>query len=483
MSDHPKQIGRYQISRVLGSGGMATVYHAQMETRSGLTKQVALKVLHPHLVNRDDFLNMFLDEARITAQLVHGNIVSVFDSGKVDGVNYIAMEYVDGMDLSSLNKLWKAQHKRALPLDCLVYLTTQILCGLQYAHTKAEAKGRSLGIVHRDLSPQNIMLSRSGEVKIADFGIAMARNRITVTEVGVLKGKRRYMSPEQLVGRPVDARSDLYSLALMTLELLTGQPAFTSRNGLAEFVPSPKVKRLLGRGVLRFLRQALASEADRRFSCADEFRDAFREAVKKQDCRFNAMDLKEMVDTLDLARERGEITADLITAESVDSIAHTSDRPLNDPELGGPAERPAPAEAKAQPVASRKRKPRGSRGLEKPPGTPQPAIISRSGTIRGARWLATGLFLVLLVALTSVILLHHPAPTVISQPQGMIKITSDWPIDVYVGKRSLGTTPIERSLPFGEYAIKLVDPATGWRQVITRHVNPGKVTSIHLSAR
>jgi serine/threonine-protein kinase len=216
--------GKYRIVRRLASGGMAEVFRAQVVGPEGFEKDVCLKRVLPHLARDSEFVEMFKAEARLAAKLQHTNIVQIFDFGEEDGSYYLAMEYVDGRDLRGILKLAQ-DRSRVLPPGLAAFITAEAAKGLSYAHTRREGS-TPLNIVHRDISPHNILISWNGEVKVADFGIAKAASRASATRTGVLKGKIAYMSPEQARGDTVDARSDLFSLGLVLYEMLTGTRPF-----------------------------------------------------------------------------------------------------------------------------------------------------------------------------------------------------------------------------------------------------------------
>ena len=217
--------GRYMIIRLIESGGMADVYKAIMTGPHNFEKPVALKMMHKHLVHDDAFVKMFIDEARLCARLNNPNIVQVIDFGENEKRLYLVMEYISGVNLSTFIKtLLKHNYKPDVVLSS--YITAEILKALSYAHTLYDPCGKSLGIVHRDITPQNILLSYDGDVKLTDFGIAKTRCSMTTT-AGTLKGKIRYMSPEQASGQTIDNRSDIYSAGLVLYELLTFEHAFS----------------------------------------------------------------------------------------------------------------------------------------------------------------------------------------------------------------------------------------------------------------
>ncbi|MCP3101373.1 protein kinase [Myxococcus sp. K15C18031901] len=218
--------GRYQLLKRLAMGGMAQLYLARQQGPEGFEKLVVVKRILPHLAENDDFVKMFLDEARIAARLNHANVVQIFDLGAQDDSFFIAMEYIHGEDM---RRVWKQSEAMGqpvpVPLACRVLIES--CAGLDYAHKRTDpVSGRPLGIVHRDVSPQNILVTFEGGVKVVDFGIAKAADQATVTRSGVLKGKYSYMSPEQAAGQRVDCRSDIFALGVVLYELLTGTRLF-----------------------------------------------------------------------------------------------------------------------------------------------------------------------------------------------------------------------------------------------------------------
>ncbi|HVO31471.1 MAG TPA: serine/threonine-protein kinase, partial [bacterium] len=222
--------GRYTLIRRVGLGGMAEIWKAKVLGPAGFEKTVAVKKILPELTDDSEFLEMFVDEAKLVADLVHPNIVQVHDFGQVGPRDYfIAMEYVSGANLGSLLKRLKDRGAR-VPRETAIFIILESARGLGYAHAKRDSAGRSLGIVHRDVSPSNILVSFGGEVKVADFGIAKARSARQTTAEGFVRGKVSYMSPEQAAGGDLDQRSDIFSLGLVFVEMLTGKRFFTGEN-------------------------------------------------------------------------------------------------------------------------------------------------------------------------------------------------------------------------------------------------------------
>jgi len=230
----PERLGKYEVVRRLAFGGMAEVFLAKLSGADGFSRKVVIKrVLQLHHANLD-FITMFRDEARLTAQLAHGNIVQVIEFGETSGQYYLVLEYVNGPSLATvLRALGKKQLK--LSVAEVAHVAAEVARALDYAHRKRSDDGEPLLIVHRDVTPSNILLSREGEVKLTDFGIARARSRLTSTAqgTGLLKGKLRYMAPETIHDEKTDARTDLFSLGAVVHEMLTGSPVFAAESEVA----------------------------------------------------------------------------------------------------------------------------------------------------------------------------------------------------------------------------------------------------------
>ncbi|HZI06165.1 MAG TPA: serine/threonine-protein kinase, partial [Archangium sp.] len=215
-------LGKYFLHERLGVGGMAEVFRATYSPEGGFEKVVAIKRILPAYSEDEDFVTLFRREAELGSLLNHPNIVQVLDLGRYQGTVFLAMEYVDGMPLSSL--LRRMPRKR-LPPAAVAYLGAEVAAALAYMHGRTGPKGEPLDVVHRDLNPPNILLSRIGEVKVSDFGIARAANQMALTQAQTVRGKAGYMAPEQAYGRPLDGRADLFALGLTLHELLTGERA------------------------------------------------------------------------------------------------------------------------------------------------------------------------------------------------------------------------------------------------------------------
>ena len=344
----PKQIGKYQILDRLAVGGMAELFKAKLEGNLGFEKLVAIKKILPHLATDRSFVEMFIDEARITASLDHRHIVQVFELGNDADTPYIAMQYVDGLDvLALLRECARAQIR--LPADLCALIARDVLDALDYAHGALDANGRPLGIVHRDISPGNVLLSWRGDVKLTDFGIARAAERRHKTEAGTLKGKYGYMSPEQVSSGDVDARSDLFSVGILLAEMVMARRLFTSTNDLdiLLMVRDARLDRLHKYASefpveLRVLTvRALQRRPEDRWQSAAQFRDALDEWLRRT-TRVTSRDLASLIGgvinapTADLHGEGG------VVPEQID-----------DNGLSGPMTRMSIARAEAEAKAAR----------------------------------------------------------------------------------------------------------------------------------
>ena len=276
----PIKFGKYLLLERIAVGGMAEVFVAKAFGVEGFERLLAIKKILPTMGEDGEFISMFVDEARIAVQLSHANIVQVLELGKHEDNLYIAMEYISGRDLRQvIERFRKRQISIPLPQACL--MVAEVCEALDYAHRKRDTRGQPLGIVHRDVSPQNVLVSFDGEVKLIDFGIAKAESRLQKTQAGILKGKFSYMSPEQVRGQSVDGRSDIFAAGILLWELICGEKLFTGdsdfailekvRNGT---VPLPRtINRNCPEALERVMMKALTSEPRDRYQSASELHD------------------------------------------------------------------------------------------------------------------------------------------------------------------------------------------------------------------
>jgi eukaryotic-like serine/threonine-protein kinase len=266
---------RYRVIERLESGGMAEVFRAESEGLQGFRKQVAIKRVLPHLSSKKKFISMFLDEARLSAQLSHSNCVQVFDIGVGDAAFFIVMEFVDGANLKAIIEHIK-KTGRDFPVEAAVYIALELCKGLAYAHELTDSNGVPLHIVHRDMSPPNVLITKHGEIKIVDFGLAKANSQLERSEPGIIKGKFSYLSPEAAMGQDVDARTDIFAVGIILWELLAGQRLFlgdtdfqTVKRVQAAQVPSvSQINKKVPVELERIIARALARDPATRFLTA-----------------------------------------------------------------------------------------------------------------------------------------------------------------------------------------------------------------------
>src|SRR5581483_523167 len=226
------KFGQYVLLEKIATGGMAEVWKARMRGVEGFQKIVAIKKILPHLSDNQDFIEMFIDEAKLAAQLNHNNIIHIYDLGKIQSSYYIAMEYIDGHDLKTILRRGE-ERGQPMQVELALFIASKIASALDYAHRKHDFEGKEMSLVHRDVSPQNVLVSQDGDIKLCDFGIAKAASKASHTQAGALKGKLQYMSPEQAWGKSIDKRSDIFALATVLFEMLTGRKLFTGDNELS----------------------------------------------------------------------------------------------------------------------------------------------------------------------------------------------------------------------------------------------------------
>ena len=283
-SFEPEAFGKYYLIDRIATGGMAEIFKAKSFSTAGFEKVQVIKRILSHLSDNEEFVTMFIDEAKISVSLQHSNLVQIYDFGKIRDNYFIAMEWIDGKDIKqALRKL--AHRRKLLPEEFAVFIAHETCKGLDYAHKKTDLRGNPLAIIHRDMSPSNVLVSYSGEVKIADFGIAKAEMSQYDTKDGVLKGKFEYMSPEQARGDTVTQQSDLFSAGIILYEMLTGRRLFKTDSEIktlekikaVDIKPPSSVNPNVPQRLDDIVMKALTADLDKRFRDARDFQQELLE--------------------------------------------------------------------------------------------------------------------------------------------------------------------------------------------------------------
>lgn len=294
----PVRFGKYYLLERISVGGMAEIYKAKAFGVEGFERLLAVKKILASIAENDDFIDMFIDEAKIAGQLNHPNIAQIFDLGKVDDSYFIALEYISGKDLKAMfQRSRRIGEEIDIPQIC--FIAMKVCEGLAHAHEKTDSQGEDLNIVHRDVSPQNILISYEGEVKIIDFGVAKAKGKTSQTQVGMLKGKFSYMSPEQVRGHHIDHRSDIFSLGIVLYEMLTLERLF---RGESDFDTLEKIRKVeisppslynpnIPDQLEEIVLKALSKDPDDRFQSAYKFAEALESFMRDEDYYFTNKDL------------------------------------------------------------------------------------------------------------------------------------------------------------------------------------------------
>lgn len=301
----PEAFGKYQLLEKIATGGMAEVWRARAQGMAGFEKILVIKKILPKLISDREFIELFIDEARIAVHLLHVNIVQVFDLGEVDSQYFMAMEYVHGLDLSRI--ISRARSIGPFPIPLALFIVAEVLKALQFAHDRVDEDGRLMRIVHCDISPQNILISYAGEVKLTDFGISRAAFQ-AAEKHKVIRGKYAYMAPEQVDGKSLDGRTDLFSIGIVLFELLTGRRLFKMRNRdetlqrvrRAE-VPSPRAYRgEISEDLEGILLRSLARRPEARYQTAGDMLEAMSSLMVREGHRVTNNDvaayLRQVID-------------------------------------------------------------------------------------------------------------------------------------------------------------------------------------------
>jgi hypothetical protein len=284
----PIPFGKYYLLERINVGGMAEVFKAKTFGVEGFERLLAVKRILPNIAEDEEFIAMFIDEAKIAVQLQHANVAQIFDLGKVDESYFIALEHVHGKDLRSIFDRLRGKGD-VMPIQQACYIIMQACEGLDYAHNKRDAQGRELHLVHRDISPQNVLIGYEGEVKLIDFGIAKAAGKASKTQAGILKGKFGYMSPEQVRGLPIDRRSDIFSVGIVMYELLTNERLFVGESDFStlekvrnvEIMPPSSYNKKIPSELERIVLKVLAKDPEDRYQNAIDLHDDLQAFLHK----------------------------------------------------------------------------------------------------------------------------------------------------------------------------------------------------------
>jgi len=303
MSEHQ----RYKLLYKLDAGGMAEIFRAKAVSVSGIEKEVAIKRIMPGLSKRPKFVKMFLDEAKLSMDLSHANIVQVFDVGRAQDTYFLVMEFVDGYNLRRIMQKVTELGVR-IPTNIACFIAGETLKALSYAHERKDSDGRPLRIVHRDISPPNILVSKAGEVKLTDFGLAKAVTQAELTDPGIVKGKFAYLCPEAVNGKPVDHRADIFAMAIVLWEMLANHRLFLGGDEQetldkvrdAKYVSLKPYNPEVDDQLEAILKKGLARDPRKRFSTAKQFGDAISDFLFKQEIKVTSYDLENfLLETFD----------------------------------------------------------------------------------------------------------------------------------------------------------------------------------------
>ncbi len=378
-----ERLGKYELLSHLATGGMASVYLARVTGLGGFERHVVLKTLRAAGLADPSFVGMFLDEARLVATLHHQHVAQVYEVGVTDGTYFLAMEYLHG---ATVRDVLQSAHERGvrLPLDLALSIVCAAAAGLHHAHEQRGPDGAPLRIVHRDVSPSNVMIAYDGSVKLIDFGIAKAEAREIVTEVGFIKGKAGYMAPEQARGYAVDRRSDVFALGVLAYELTTQRRAFGSdsmfesieRSIRGDLVLPSRIVPGFSEALEAVIATALEPDPDDRFQDADELRRAFAQTARHLGLELGVGPVIAILDEL-YGRRPEPWLASLPSDDPADEVTRVDDTPVLDPSrIARGTLRPTPYLAPEDEITTEPRAPLAVE-LHTPP-EPRPAFVVRT---------------------------------------------------------------------------------------------------------
>ncbi len=393
----PVKFGKYYLLERISVGGMAEVFKAKSFGEAGFERLVALKRILPSIAEDQEFIAMFVDEAKLAVQLTHPNIAQIFELGKVGDSYFIALEYVAGKDMRAIfERVKKRSEPIMVPMAC--YMVMKLCEGLDYAHNKKDAAGRSLELVHRDVSPQNILISYDGDVKLIDFGIAKAASKSSKTQAGILKGKFGYMSPEQVRGLQVDRRSDVFAVGICLYELLTNERLFVGESDFStlekvrnvEIMPPTTYNKRIPDELEAIVLKALAKHPEDRYRSAMDLHDDLQSFMYTSGNFFARKDLSAYVHKIfaeeisrELTRDEEFRKFDSHKANDLEELEGTAVLSAPTPPNGSPKGAPAPRNSGTPPPPPPPpRAPRGTvMGVGGPAAAAAAAAVARSSMV------------------------------------------------------------------------------------------------------
>ena len=348
-------IGQYVLQRQLAVGGMAEIWLATTQGPAGFQKDVVIKRILPQFANDATFVEMFLDEARLAASLSHPHIVSIFNLGQDGDSYFIAMEFIEGYDLSRLIVRAKTRG-HSIPAQIAVRIVADACAGLDYAHNFVDREGNRVGLVHRDISPHNLLISRNGVVKLVDFGVAKAASSVHKTQTGMVKGKLAYLSPEQIHAKVLDGRSDIFAMGIVLYELLTGERPFGGESELLAISailnephqPMSSFRADLPAGLDEIIARALAKKAQDRFQSAAELERALELWLKEQQQLVTQRDLADFLTGLFSERPAAPTGGGPTLLGEVDAVSSTRLETATEGAWAGAAQAAAPPQSFAK---------------------------------------------------------------------------------------------------------------------------------------
>jgi serine/threonine protein kinase len=372
----PIPFGKYLLLDRINIGGMAEVWRGKTFGAGGFERLVAIKRILPNIAEDEEFITMFIDEAKISVQLAHANIGQIYELGQISNSYFIAMEYIPGKDMRAIFDRCRKKGEPA-PIPLVAYCVSKMCEGLDYAHRKKDQMGRDLNIVHRDISPQNILISYEGEVKVIDFGIAKAAGKATKTQAGILKGKFGYMSPEQIRGLPLDRRSDVFAIGVCLYEMLTGERLFIGESDFsvlekvrkAEVAPPSTYNRKIPEQLEKIVLKALTKDVDERYQYASELGDDLQRFLITNDSLFGRKDLMQYMKATfaeDVEREKQRL-ADYAAIKPPEGMMSAIEAGFSGSSpMSAPAPTPAAAPPSQAPVTQEVEAPGGATAIMSP---------------------------------------------------------------------------------------------------------------------